>query len=161
MAELGIIHHFIRNCLGLSNKSILHKLKAQGGLPIEKIPQFEANYTKVTNLTNNLKCAGHLGIVLDVGQSAARIHRACTVDVDNNQCGRTGFKETGRVAGNVAGGMAGAFLAYKSCNLIFAVPSVGSSLLWCGIVVGAASGYLASNKASGLLEKKLKYSMKH
>jgi len=36
MAELGIIHHFIRNCLGLSNKSILHKLKAQGGLPIEK-----------------------------------------------------------------------------------------------------------------------------
>ncbi len=145
LAGPDIDHHNIRKSLGLSSQSILHKLKAQGGLPIEKIPQFEANYTKVTNLTNNLKRAGHLGIVLDVGQSAARVHRACTVDADNNQCGRTGFKETGRVAGNVAGGLVGASIAYATCNVIFGLPSAGTSLLWCGIVVGASSGYIASN----------------
>jgi len=108
----------------------------------------------VINLTNNLKRAGHLGILLDVGQSATRIHRACTVDVDNNQCGSTGFKETGRVAGNVAGGFVGAGTAYVACNMIFGLPSAGSSLLWCGIVVGASSGYIASNIASGYFEIK-------
>jgi len=93
-------------------------------------------------------------IALDIEQSVARIHRACTVDADKNQCGRTGFRETGRVSGNVAGGMAGAFIAFKTCNLIFAVPSAGSSLLWCGIVVGATSGYLASNYLSSKGEEK-------
>ncbi len=119
LAGADIDHHDLRNSLGLSSKSILHKLKAQGELPIERIPGFEANYTKVANLTRTLKHASYFGIALDVGQSVARIHRACTVDADKNQCGRIGFKETGRVAGNVAGGMAGAFIAYKTCNLIF------------------------------------------
>ena len=154
LAGPDIDHHNIRKSLGLSSQSILHKLKTQGGLPIEKIPQFEANYTKVTTLTNNLKRTGHLGIVLDVGQSAARIHRTCTVDVDNNQCGRTGFKETGRVAGNVAGGFAGAGAAYAVCNVIFGLPSAGSSMLWCGIVVGASSGYFASKGLSDYAEGK-------
>ncbi len=91
-----------------------------------------------------------LGIALDVGQSVARIHRACTVDADKNQCGRTGFRETGRVAG----GFAGSGAAYAVCNVIFGLPSAGSSLLWCGIVVGASTGYIASNIASGYFEKK-------
>jgi hypothetical protein len=154
LAGPNINHHNLRNSLNLSSKSILHKLKAQGGLPIEKIPDFEANYSKVTNLSKSLKHAGHFGIALDVGQSSVRIHRACTVDVDKNQCGRTGFKETGRVAGNVAGGFAGSAIAFITCNLVFGLPSAGSSLLWCGIIVGASSGYVASNKASGYFEKK-------
>ncbi len=74
---------------------------------------------------------------------------------DNNQCGRTGFKETGRVAGNVAGGFAGAGTAYATCNMLFGLPSAGSNLLWCGIVVVASCGYLASNYLSSKGEKKV------
>ncbi len=154
LAGADIDHHDLRNSLGLSSKSILHKLKAQGELPIERIPGFEANYTKVANLTRTLKHASYFGIALDMGQSVARIHRACTVDADKNQCGRTGFRETGRVVGNVAGGIVGSGAAYVACNMIFGLPSAGSSILWCGIVVGATSGYVASNKASAYFEGK-------
>ena len=96
--------HNVRTGLGLSTKSILHKIKAQGIYPIESIPGFEANYAKVANLSRKLKVGGYIAITLDVGQSVARIHRACTVDIGKQQCGRTGFKETGRVAGSVFGG---------------------------------------------------------
>ena len=93
-------------------------------------------------------------IALDIEQSVARVHCACTVDADKNQCGRTGFRKTGRVSGNVAGGFAGSAIAFITCNLVFGLPSAGSSILWCGIAVGASSGYFASNGLSGYAEEK-------
>ncbi len=137
----------------MSTKSILHKIKAQGIYPIESIPGFEANYAKVANLSRKLKVGGYIAITLDLGQSVARIHRACTVDAGKQQCGRTGFKETGRVAGSVVGGAVGGYLAYEACNVVFAVPSAGTSLLWCGIIAGGVGGYLGSNSASGVGQK--------
>ena len=38
-----------------------------------------------------------------------------------------------------AGG--GALTSYLTCNAIFGLESGGTSLLWCGIVAGAAGGY--------------------
>ncbi len=137
--------HNVRTGLGLSTKSILHKIKAQGIYPIESIPGFEANYAKVANLSRKLKVGGYIAITLDVGRSVARIHRACTVDAGKQQCGRTGFKETGRVAGNVIGGYGGGYLAYQACNVLFSVPSAGTSLLWCGIVAGGVGNVIRLN----------------
>lgn len=144
----------IRSSLGLSSKSILHKLDRQGKYPANSIPGYEANYTKVAKLSEKLRYGGYIGIALDVGQSGARIQRACTLDLVEEQCGRTSFRETGRVAGSVGGGAAGGFMAaYATCNLLFGLETAGTSLLWCGIVAGGVGGYLGSNAASGRFEK--------
>ncbi len=146
--------HNVRTGMGLSTKSILHKIKAQGIYPIESIPGFEANYAKVANLSRKLKVGGYIAITLDVGQSLARIHQACTVDAGKQQCGRTEFKETGRVIGSVGGGYVGGAIGVGLCNIVFAVPSSGTSLLWCGIIVGGVGGYAGSVGLSGYLETK-------
>ena len=53
------------------------------------------------------------------------------------------FSEGGRLTGSVAGGsLGGAGGAYLTCNLIFGLPSGGTSILWCSIVAGAAGGYV-------------------
>jgi hypothetical protein len=44
-------------------------------------------------------------------------------------------------AGGLVGGMAmGGLVAYGVCNLVFGLPTGGTSILWCGLVAGAVGG---------------------
>ncbi len=58
------------------------------------------------------------------------------------------------MAESVAGGAVGGFLAYEACNVVFGIPSAGTSLLWCGIIAGAAGGYLGGNWLNQVLENR-------
>ncbi len=58
------------------------------------------------------------------------------------------------MAGSVVGGYYGGLAAVSVCNAVFAIPSVGTSLLWCGIIAGGLSGYLGSNLASSVGESR-------
>lgn len=130
----------IKHSLGLSSKSILHQWKAQPG-QVTSVPGFEKNLQQTARLTKVLRRAGYVGIALDVGKSVTTIHEACTVGTDKD-CTKTSFKEGGRLTGSVGGGTFGGLAAaYGTCNLLFGLESAGTSLLWCGIVVGAAGGY--------------------
>lgn len=67
-----------------------------------------------------------------------------------DQFGKTVAKSSGKVLG----GAAGTALAYGACAAVFAVPSGGTSLFWCGVVAGAAGGYFLgewSGSAAGYL----------
>ena len=81
-----------------------------------------------------------MGIALDVGQSGLKIHEACTVGAEQS-CGKTTAGEGGRLVGSLGGGVLGGIAGYGACNLVFGVPSAGTSLLWCGIVMGVAGSY--------------------
>ena len=130
----------MKNSLGLSTKSILHQWKSQTG-PVVDVPGFQKNLNNTAKLTKALRGAGHVGIALDVGQSGLKIHEACTVGTDR-ECAKTSFKEGGRLVGSVGGGYSGGLLAaYGTCNLLFGLETAGTSLLWCGIVVGVTGGY--------------------
>lgn len=131
----------IKKSLGLSTKSALHQWRRQP-YPATDVPGFAKNFDKVAKSSSTLKGVGYVGIALDVGNSAVKIHEACTVKSDQ-QCAKTSFKEGGRLTGSVAGGAGGGIAtAYITCNLIFGLESFGTSLLWCGIVAGAAGSYL-------------------
>ncbi|MCF6324506.1 MAG: hypothetical protein L3J89_09320 [Gammaproteobacteria bacterium] len=125
----------LKRGLGLSTKSVLHQWKQQPGR-VTTLPGFEKNYQNVARLSKTLKGAGYVGIALDVGKSGLKIHQACTVGAEQS-CGKTTAGEGGRLIGSVGGGLAG----YGLCNLVFSIPSAGTSLLWCGIVAGVAGSY--------------------
>lgn len=130
----------IKNSLGLNTKSIVHQWKRQS-TPVSTVPGFSRNFANVANLSRTLKGAGYAGIALDIGHSAIKIHEACTVGTEK-ECRKTSFSEGGRLSGSLVIGAGGGFLAtYGICNLMFGIETAGTSLLWCGIVVGAAGGY--------------------
>ncbi len=141
----------IKNSLGLNTKSILHQWRQQPST-VTTVPEFAKNYNNVARLSNTLKHAGYVGIALDVGQSGLKIHEACTVGADQS-CGKTSFGEGGRLVGSVAGGaFGGVGAAYLTCNVLFGIQTVGTSLLWCGIVAGVVGSY-AGGKYGGQFTK--------
>ncbi len=147
MFGLDIQANRIKSRLGLSSKSFVRQWRAQGGSG--DIRGFENNYRQLTNTACHFSRLGHVSIVLDVGFSVASIAEACAVESDGEFCRRTKYAETGRAAGSIAlgsfGGWAG---AYGLCNLVFGVESLGTSLLWCTIVAGAAGGYAGGQAGS-------------
>ena len=58
------------------------------------------------------------------------------MDEDHQDSNRRITGEVGRLTGSIGGGALGGAAGYATCNLVFGVPSEGSSLIWCGIVVG-------------------------
>ena len=97
-----------------------------------------------------VKNAGHAGTALSVVIP--------TSIAAYNSYEAYGTPRFGRVTaegvGNVLGGLGGAAFGYAACNVVFALPSGGTSLFWCGIVVGGAAGLGLSNlgqKMSGAI----------
>jgi len=129
----------IKSSLGLSTKSVLHQWKQQPGAATS-VPGFERNYRNVARLSRTMKGAGYVGIALDVGQSGLKIHEACTVGAEQS-CGKTTAGKGGRLVGSLGGGVLGGLAGYGACNLVFGIPTGGTSLLWCGIVMGVAGSY--------------------
>ena len=128
----------IKRSLGLSTKSIVHQLKDHP-VPISEIPGFEKNHAKVRQYTKAMRSAGYIGLALDGVQSVAKISQACTTGTEQ-ECTKSKFSEGGRLVGSVGGGAAGGIIGYGLCSLAFGIQTAGTSLLWCGVVVGGAGG---------------------
>ena len=59
------------------------------------------------------------------------------------------YTEGGRLVGSIGGGALGGFSGvYITCNMIFGLETAGTSLLWCGLVAGAAGAYTGANMFS-------------
>ena len=136
---MGIAPGNIKQSLGLSSKSVVHQLNQAGG-PAKSIPGFKANYSKITKLGTTLKWGGYAGIALNIGQGGLNIHEACTIGNEYG-CGKTVAREVPGVAGSIVGGSLGASIGYGLCTVVFGLPSGGTSLVWCAVVVGGGVGY--------------------
>ncbi len=88
---------------------------------------------KYANVVKGAKLAGvGLSIAIPVGIAGYKSAQAY------------GTPEFGRVTaggiGNVAGGLMGSAIGYGACTFIFAAPTAGTSVFWCGILVGGVVG---------------------
>ncbi len=145
---LDISRGNLKRSLGLSTKSLVHHLKDHPA-PITELPGFEKNHAKVRNYAKVLKGAGYVALALDGVQSVAKVQQACTTGTEQ-ECSKSKFGQSGRFVGSVAGGaLAGRLAAHVACTVVFALPSVGTSLLWCGIVVGGVGGLVGGNFFGG------------
>lgn len=140
----------IRSNLGLSSKSIVHQWSKQPG-NVTNIPNFATNYETVAKMSRNLKRVGYVGIALTGVDAVVNIQKACTVS-DATTCSKAKYTQIGKATGSIGGGYFGGALAYAGCNILFGVESFGTSLFWCTIVAGSASGYVGGNVLGSLGE---------
>ncbi|POA18713.1 hypothetical protein C1886_15385 [Pseudomonas sp. FW300-N1A1] len=142
-------HPNLKRALGISSRSLVHhwsKANVTG-----QIPGYAAHIDSAAKATSILKRGGWIGPVLGVGASALKVQGVCTAG-SSEACERVKFTETGSFVGGGAGGMvAGALLTAPAVTGLcvgLGVPTGGTSLLVCGVlVVGAAS--FASGVAGG------------
>lgn len=100
-------------------------------------------------MSQNLKRAGYVGMALTGLDASINIRKACTAGEDV-KCRQTQHSETGKAVGNVLGGIGLGYIAtVGTCSLVFSLPSGGTSMFWCALVVGAGGGY-AGGLAGGL-----------
>ena len=135
---LDLNRNNLKRSLGLSTKSLSHQLKDYPA-PISDLPGFERNHAKVRQYGKVLKGAGYLALAIDGTQSVAKIKEACTVGRED-ECTKSKFSESGRLTGSIIGGGLGGLLGYGMCSVVFSAPSAGTSLLWCGVVLGGVGG---------------------
>lgn len=141
----------IKSQMGLSTKSVVHQFKAHGGADAP-LPQFQTNQARVMKAARTFRTIGYVGIALDIGASAARIAEVCQHNPDSEKCERTAFKQTGRAAGSVLGGMGGGLVAsYGACTLVLGL-TTGPGAIACGIVAGGAGGIVGSQVGGSRLK---------
>lgn len=137
----------LKRQLGISSKATVHQWKIQG--ESGGINGFQSNYQKLARASKNFARLGYVSIGLEVVGGVVNIQKACAFEPESTHCMRARFSEPPKVAGSIVGGVAGGGLAaYGVCNLMFGLETAGTSLLWCGLAVGAAGGY-AGSKAGG------------
>jgi len=133
----------IRRKRGISTKRIINRW-SKAGTSAGGVPELQSRINRLNHAARAAKGLGYLGIGLDVAWSAVEINRHLEEDrPDRNR--RIGG-EVGRLVGSVGGGALAGVAGYAACNLVFGVPSGGTSLIWCGIVVGGG-GALALGAA--------------
>lgn len=125
--------------MGLSTKSALHQFKQQGA--DAPLPQFRENRANLLRSARHFNKLGYVGMALDVGASASRIAEVCTENPDSQRCARTKYRQTGRAAGSIGGGIFGGWLASTLICAVGLGLTTGPGALTCTVVAGGAGGY--------------------
>ncbi|WP_153039233.1 hypothetical protein [Microbulbifer sp. Q7] len=133
----------VKRQLGISSKATVHQWKSQ--VEPGRIPELSGRYVQLRAAAKNFARLGYIAIGLEVVGGYANIQRVCTQASGSVLCAKTKYTESLKVGGSVVGGVAGGGLAaYGTCNLLFGLETAGTSLLWCGLLVGAAGSYVGS-----------------
>jgi hypothetical protein len=121
----GVIEKEVRNIIRLAPKSLS---------TYNPFSESLKQYTKVIRSAS--KVGGITTWAIPTAEGIYDSYQAYGTDKFGNTVAKS--------SGKVLGGAAGTALGYAACNLVFGVPSAGTSLFWCGIVAGAAGGMLLS-----------------
>lgn len=139
----------IKRQLGISTKATVHQWKASGR--VSSVDGMKGNYQALLSASKAFSRLGYVAIGLDVIGGVANVAEVCAAGPDTDPCSKAKFAETGRVVGSIGGGMLGGSAAvYGTCNLLFALETAGTSLLWCAVVAGAAGSYAGSRYGGDL-----------
>lgn len=121
----------IKNILGISTKSYLHRGEIRG---------YAQTVGKISTTAKVLSRGTYVGIALDVGVGALEIQEACSTGRED-VCTKAKYVESGRTAGGIIGSAAGGFFGGSAAGGIcvaLGIPSGGAVVLGCAIVGGIA-----------------------
>lgn len=127
-----------KDALRISTKSQMLTWSRQGN--DGNVRGFKQHFQNISTTSRVLRTGGYVVIGIDAMLTLDTIQKACATG-ETYTCQRTRAVEGADWAGRTAGGMlGGGVAAYGVCSTLFALPSAGSSLLWCGLIAGAAGG---------------------
>jgi hypothetical protein len=133
---------------GIAHRRQIRAITVRNASRIELLrPHFETIGKRAKLLRN----AGVAFIALDAVLTYATVQEFCATS-DSASCTQQTYRQTGGFIGRVGGGAVGAGVGYGACNLVLGAPTAGTSLLWCGIIVGGV-GYAGSEAVGGLMER--------
>ncbi|MGH1450162.1 MAG: PAAR domain-containing protein [Pseudomonadaceae bacterium] len=143
-------HPSLKHALGISSRSLVHHWDAAG--QSGAIPGYSSHIQGVSRAARYVIRGSYVGVALEVGATATRIHEACTVGREI-ECRRTTLVEGGKLAGGLggaaAGGAVGTAAAVTICGAI-GLATAGVGGLACGLVVIAAGSAVGGAAGGGL-----------
>ncbi|TPG77875.1 hypothetical protein [Pseudomonas mandelii] len=150
-------HPNLKNVLGISTKSLVHRWRKAGA--VGQIPGYATHIEGVSKAAKYVKYGGWVGTAVGGGGSVIKVQGVCAAE-DEEACKRVKFTEVGGFAGGVIGGaFASAILTGSTVGWVcagLAIPTGGTATLACGlIVVGAGSfagGFLGGDRGEALGE---------
>lgn len=148
-------HPNIKRALGISSRNLVHQW-SKAGTP-GTIPGYATHINGITKTAKYVQYGGWVGTAVGARVSYMKVQDVCTAG-NAQACTQVKFTETGSFLGSFAGGTAvGAGMTGAATGTIcvaLGVPTAGTGLLLCGlVVVGAASfgaGVLGGKIGEGL-----------
>ena len=142
-------HPNLKNVLGISTKSLVHRWRKAG--VIGQIPGYATHIEGVSKAAKYVKYGGWIGTAVGGGASVIKVQGVCA-EGDVEACEKVKFTETGSFLGGLSGGIvAGALLGGPTAGVICAalgVPTGGVGTFACGLLVVGASS-MAAGQALG------------
>ncbi len=142
-------HPNLKNVLGLSTKSLVHRWRKAGA--IGQIPGYATHIDAVSKAAKYVKYGGWVGTAVGGGASAIKVQGVCAAG-NVQACEKVKFTEAGGFAGGIAGGaLTGLYLSGPTAGVICAalgVPTGGAGTLACGLVLIGVSS-LAAGEIGG------------
>lgn len=144
-------HPNLKNVLGISTKSLVHRWRKAGA--IGQIPGYATHIDAVSKAAKYVKYGGWVGTAVGGGASVIKVQDVCA-EGSVEACEKVKFTEAGGFLGGILGGVAiGATLsapAVSSLCVALSIPTGGTAGLVCGVLIVGAGSYVGGS-AGGIL----------
>lgn len=137
-------HPNLKNVLGISTKSLVHRWRKAGA--VGQIPGYATHIEGVSKAAKYVKYGGWVGTAVGGGASVIKVEGVCA-EGNVEACEKVKFTETGGFFGGLTGGIAtGALLGGPTAGIICAalgVPTGGVGTFACGLLIVGGSSLAA------------------
>lgn len=126
-------HKSLKNILGISTKSYLHKSEVVG---------YTQRIRSIAETSRFLGKGTYVGLALDVGAAGLAIKKAC-MEGRERMCERAKYVETGRLVGGVIAAAGAGEISARGAErlcVVLKIATRGLGKLGCGIIGGIAGG---------------------
>ena len=130
-------YNSLKNALGLSTKSIIHKWNETG---IRDIEGYATHIERAAKYVAAMRYVGYIGISFSALHSINEINEACSVGRED-ECTKKKYTEIGSFAGSTGGGILAGGMAVPLCIAI-GVGTAGTGGLVCAVIAGGTLGYV-------------------
>ena len=139
-------HPNLKNVLGISTKSLVHRWRKAGAAG--QIPGYATHIDAVSKAAKYVKHGGWISTAVGGGASALKVQGVCT-EGNAEACEKVKFTEVGAFVGGVVGGVTvGSLLTAPLVGSLCAalsMPTGGTAGLVCGLLIVGTGSYVGGS----------------
>lgn len=147
-------HPNLKNVLGISTKSLVHRWRKAGA--VGQIPGYATHIEGVSKAAKYVKYGGWVGTAVGGGASVIKVQGVCA-EGNVEACEKVKFTETGSFIGGIIGGASMTTVlsapVVSSICIALSVPTGGTAALVCGVAVVGAGAYAGGSTGGKIFEQ--------